>query len=90
MEWTQTIALGTAIIAYMTGISIFLYRLNERSTDRAENRFTNVIKEWRDEHKNQMQEWREEHKSQLEKNEAHWREMFKYMNSRIDISKNQK
>ncbi|MEI8099842.1 MAG: hypothetical protein WCG74_13460 [Sediminibacterium sp.] len=34
-----------------------------------------------------INEWRSEHKQQLEKNEAHWREMFKYMNGRIDSSK---
>jgi len=52
MDWTQTIALGGTLIAYMTGMCIFLYRLNEKS-----------ITEWRDEHKTQIQEnekhWRE-------------------------------
>ena len=52
MDWTQTIALGGTLIAYMTGMCIFLYRLNEKS-----------ITEWSDEHKAQIQEnekqWRE-------------------------------
>jgi hypothetical protein len=68
MDWTQTITLGTAIIAYMTGISIFLYRLNEKT----------------------INEWREEHKQQMNRNEDHWRDMFKYMNDRIDSSKKPK
>ena len=49
MDWTQTITLGGTLIAYMTGMSIFLFRLNKES---------------------------------IEKNEAHWREMFMYMNGR--------
>ena len=80
MDWTQTIALGGTLIAYMTGMCIFLYRLNEKS-----------ITEWRDEHSKQMdrqndiiKEWRNEHKAQIEKNEAHWREMFTHFNTRLD------
>lgn len=75
MEWTQTIALGGTLIAYMTGMCIFLYRLNEKS-----------IVEWRDEHKSQMNEWRNEHSKQIEKNESHWREMFTHFNNRIDTA----
>jgi hypothetical protein len=52
MDWTQTIALGGTLIAYMTGMCIFLYRLNEKS-----------ITEWRNEHKAQIEKneahWRE-------------------------------
>ena len=62
MEWTQTITLGLTLIAYMTGMCIFFYRLNEKS----------------------IQEWREEHKTQMDKNETHWREMFRYMTDRLD------
>ena len=73
MDWTQTIALGGTLIAYMTGMCIFLYRLNEKS-----------ITEWRQENKNQIKEWRDEHSKQIEKNESHWREMFTHFNTRLD------
>lgn len=80
MDWTQTIALGGTLIAYMTGVCIFLYRLNEKS-----------ITEWRQENKNQIKEWRDEHSKQIDKldrtlqqNEAHWREMFTHFNTRLD------
>jgi hypothetical protein len=73
MDWTQTIALGGTLIAYMTGMCIFLYRLNEKS-----------ITEWRNEHSKQMNEWRDEHKTQIQENEAHWREMFTHFNTRLD------
>jgi hypothetical protein len=33
-----------------------------------------------------VKEWRDEHKSQTEKNESHWREMFRYMSDRLDRS----
>jgi hypothetical protein len=79
MGLTQLISLA----GYTTVICFFFYKLNEKT-----------INEWRAEHKQQMNkidstisEWRMEHKQQLEKNEAHWREMFKYMNGRIDSSK---
>ena len=91
MDWTQTIALGGTLIAYMTGMCIFLYRLNEKSITEWRQENKNQIKEWRDEHSNQMdrqndiiKEWRNEHKSQIEKNEAHWREMFTHFNTRLD------
>jgi hypothetical protein len=52
MDWTQTITLGGTLIAYMTGISIFLFRLTEKN-----------IKEWRVEHSEQIEKnethWRE-------------------------------
>jgi len=52
MDWTQTITLGGTLIAYMTGISIFLFRLTEKN-----------IKEWRLEHSEQITKneihWRE-------------------------------
>ncbi|RZI45106.1 hypothetical protein [Candidatus Finniella inopinata] len=52
MDWTQTITLGGTLIAYMTGISIFLFRLTEKN-----------IKEWRMEHSEQITRneihWRE-------------------------------
>ena len=35
-----------------------------------------------------IKEWRDEHSRRLEENEKHWRDMFKYMNGRIDKSKN--
>lgn len=73
MDWTQTIALGGTLIAYMTGMCIFLYRLNEKS-----------ITEWRNEHSKQMNEWRNEHKTQIQENEKHWREMFTHFNTRLD------
>lgn len=73
MDWTQTIALGGTLIAYMTGMCIFLYRLNEKS-----------ITEWRNEHSKQMNEWRDEHKTQIQENEKHWREMFTHFNNRLD------
>ena len=61
MEWTQTIALGITLIAYMTGMCLFFYHLNEKNINKIESR--------------------------MEKNEDHWREMFMYMNKRIDHSK---
>ena len=65
MDWTQTIALGGTLIAYMTGMCLFFHRLNERSIDKIDARFEKA----------------------MEKNEAHWREMFMYMNERIDGKK---
>lgn len=65
MDWTQTITLGATLIAYMTGMCIFFYRLNEKT----------------------IREWREEHSKQITENQAHWREMFTYMNNKIDDSK---
>ena len=84
MDWTQTIALGGTLIAYMTGMCIFLYRLNEKSITEWRQENKNQIKEWRDEHKAQMNEWRDEHSKQIEKNESHWREMFTHFNTRLD------
>jgi hypothetical protein len=72
MDLTQLLSLA----GYTTVICFFFYKLNEKT-----------INEWRTEHKQQMSEWKDEHKKQMDKNEAHWREMFKYMNSRIDSSK---
>ena len=69
MDWTQTIALGGTLIAYMTGMCIFLYRLNEKS-----------ITEWRDEHSKQIDKL----DKTLQQNEAHWREMFTHFNTRLD------
>jgi hypothetical protein len=69
MDWTQTIALGGTLIAYMTGMCIFLYRLNEKS-----------ITEWRDEHSKQIDKL----DRTLQQNEAHWREMFTHFNTRLD------
>lgn len=69
MDWTQTIALGGTLIAYMTGMCIFLYRLNEKS-----------IREWRDEHSKQIDKL----DRTLQQNEAHWREMFTHFNNRLD------
>ena len=71
MDWTQLISLG----GYLTAVCGFFYYLSEKT-----------VKEWRDEHKSQMSEWRDEHKSQTEKNESHWREMFRYMSDRLDRS----
>jgi transposase-like protein len=76
MDWTQTIALGGTLIAYMTGMCVFFHRLSERGIDKVEK----TIVEWRSEHKDQMQKI----DARLEKNEAHWREMFMYMNERFD------
>ena len=73
MDWTQTIALGGTLIAYMTGMCIFLYRLNEKS-----------ITEWRNEHSKQMDKMDERHEKQIHQNEAHWREMFTHFNTRLD------
>lgn len=54
---------------YLTGVCVFFYRLNEKT-----------IKEWRDEHKAQM----EKMDKTIEKSETHWREMFLYMNGKLD------
>ena len=32
MEWIQTITLGVTLIAYMTGVCVFFYHLNEKKT----------------------------------------------------------
>ncbi len=94
MDWTQTIALGGTLIAYMTGMCVFFHRLNERSIDKIDERNEKSINEWRSEHKDQMQKSDSRFEkamsmidSRLEKNEAHWREMFIYMNDRIDGKK---
>ena len=84
MDWTQTIALGGTLIAYMTGMSIFLYRLNEKSITEWRQENKNQIKEWREEHSNQMDKMDERHEKQILKNEAHWREMFTHFNTRLD------
>lgn len=56
MDWTQTITLGGTLIAYMTGMCIFFYHINDKRMD---------------------------------KSDEHWREMFMYMNNKIDnISQN--
>jgi hypothetical protein len=90
MDWTQTIALGGTLIAYMTGMCVFFHRLSERGIDKVEK----TIVEWRSEHKDQMQKSDSRFEkamgmidARLEKNEAHWREMFIYMNDRIDGKK---
>lgn len=58
MDWTQTITLGGTLIAYMTGMCIFFYHLNEKSIDKIDKRISD--------------------------SESHWREMFMYMNNKID------
>ena len=82
MDWTQTIALGGTLIGSMVGMVVFLYKINDKS-----------IHEWRSEHKDQMQKSDSRFEkamsiidARLEKNEAHWREMFMYMNDRLDRS----
>ena len=54
---------------YLTAICAFFYYLNEKT-----------IREWREEHTRQIEKTRED----MNKNESHWREMFTYMNNKID------
>ena len=56
---------------YLTAVCGFFYYLSEKT-----------VKEWRDEHKSQM----EKMDKTIERNDNHWREMFRYMNDRLDRS----
>ena len=38
MEWIQTITLGVTLIAYMTGVCVFFYHLNEKNINKTEDR----------------------------------------------------
>jgi hypothetical protein len=69
MDWTQTVTLGT----YLTAICAFFYYLNEKT-----------IKEWREEHARQIAESNDRSDKRMDKSDQHWREMFTYMNNKID------
>ena len=72
MDITPILTLAT----YTTVVCFFFYRLNEKT-----------IREWREEHSKQITEWREEHSKQMAESANNWRDLFKYMNDKIDNKK---
>ena len=48
MEWIQTITLGVTLIAYMTGVCVFFYHLNEKNINKTEDRLERNETHWRE------------------------------------------
>ena len=48
MDWTQTITLGLTLIAYMTGMCMFFYHLNEKNIEKLEKRLETNEAHWRE------------------------------------------
>lgn len=80
MDITQLLSLAV----YTTVVCFFFYKLNEKT-----------IKEWREEHKLQidsmdskftqaMDKMDSKFTQAMQENDKHWREMFMYMNGRLD------
>ena len=48
MEWIQTITLGVTLIAYMTGVCVYFYQLNEKNINKTEDRLERNETHWRE------------------------------------------
>ena len=69
MDITQLLSLAV----YTTVVCFFFNKLNEKT-----------IKEWREEHKLQIDSMDSKFTQAMQENDKHWREMFMYMNGRLD------
>jgi len=76
IDWGQLVTGASSIVAIIAAVGVSVVWLDhriEKSIDRLEVRLEKSI-----------QKSDERHERTMEKNESHWREMFIYMNDRID------
>jgi hypothetical protein len=62
-----------SLAVYTTVVCFFFYKLNEKAIDKMDSKFTKAMDNMDNKFTKAMQE-----------NDKHWREMFMYMNGRLD------